>query len=133
MSSSSKIKTYNDLLNSELLSTKLNYPNPSTWKKQKLNSKRIPLNTSSYISSIPNNNKKRLSITPFNIYLKDERKKFLKKHSKMSISEINKRLSKRWQKLSNRMKQKYEHRSYLAKKRLHQNPSFIKQTIKINK
>jgi hypothetical protein len=51
----------------------------------------------------------------------------------MSISEINKRLSKRWQKMSNRMKQKYQYRSYLAKKRLYKNPSFIKQTIKINK
>jgi hypothetical protein len=108
------MQTVNDLLNSELLSKKL---------------KSIPLNTNSYVAS----NKKRLSITPFNIYLKDERKKFLKKHSKMSMREINKRLSSRWQKMSNRMKQKYEHRSHLAKKRLYKNPSFIQQSKKINK
>jgi hypothetical protein len=96
------------------------------------------LNTS---SSIPKSNKilikKSISITPFHIYSKDERKKFLKNHSKMSIRDINKRLSERWKKMSNRMKYKYEYRSYLAKKRLYKKqgkssnqlkkPSFIKR------
>ena len=54
----------------------------------------------------------------------------------MPLRDINKLLSQRWQKMSNRMKQKYEHRSYLAKKRLLRKqgkpirikkPSFINQ------
>ncbi len=54
----------------------------------------------------------------------------------MSMRDINKRLSERWQKMSNRMKQTYEYRSYLAKKRLYKKqgksiqlkkPSFIKR------
>lgn len=91
---------------------------------------------SSCKTSIPNT-KKSMSITPFHIYLKDERRKLLKKHKKMSIKDINKRLSERWKKMSNRMKENYEYRSYLAKKRLYKKqgksiklkkPSFIKRS-----
>ncbi|CAF1196499.1 unnamed protein product [Adineta steineri] len=125
-----KIKTFNGLINS--------------------NSKSIVLNTNSYMTSHtkPNNTliKKRMILTPYHIYLKDERKKFIQNHSKMSIRDINKRLYERWQKLSNRMKYKYEYRSYLAKKRLYKKqgksiqlkkPSFIKRmsskTVQRNK
>jgi hypothetical protein len=133
--SSSKIKTFNDLINTEFLVNKLNYSNPSIWKNEKLNS-----NTSSYITPIRKSNKilnkKNSSITPFHIYLKDERQKFIKKHANMSMRDINKCLSERWQKMSNRIKQNYEYRSYLAKKRLYKKqgkfiqlkkPSFIKR------
>ncbi len=58
-------------------------------------------------------------MTPFQIYLKDERRKLTKKHVNMSMREINKRLSERWKKMSNRMKENYQHRSYLAKKRFY--------------
>jgi hypothetical protein len=88
-----------------------------------MKSKPIALNTSSYMTSVSKNTKKRISITPYNIYLKDERKNFMKRHTKMSMRDINKRLSERWQKMSNRMKQSYEYRSYLAKKRLHKKQS----------
>lgn len=111
VTSSSKIKTFNNLINS----------------------KRISLNTNSLnIKSNQINH----SITPFHIYLKDERQKFIKKHSNMSIRDINKCLSERWKKMSNRMKQNYQYRSYLAKKRLYKKqgkfiqlkkPSFIKR------
>ena len=36
----------------------------------------------------------------------------------MPMRDINKRLSERWQKMSQRMKEKYEYRARLAKKRL---------------
>jgi hypothetical protein len=78
-----------------------------TWKTKKS----IPLNTSSSLKPI--------SMTPFQIYLKDERRKLTKKHVNMSMREINKRLSERWKKMSNRMKENYQHRSYLAKKRFY--------------
>lgn len=80
---------------------------------------------------------KRVSITPFHVYLKDERATFLRKHSRMSPREANKRLSDRWQKMSARTRHKYAHRAYLAKRRLYQKqgmpvhfkkPSFIKRT-----
>jgi len=134
VTSSSKIKTFNDLINTEFLANKLNYSNPSIWKNEKLNSKPIALNTSSYITPIRKS--KNPSITPFHIYLKDERQKFIKKHANMSMRDINKCLSERWQKMSNRIKQNYEYRSYLAKKRLYKKqgkfiqlkkPSFIKR------
>ena len=76
------------------------------------------------------------SMTPYNIYLKDERRKLTRKHTKMPIREVNKRLSERWHRMSKRMKGKYEYRSYLAKKRLYKKqgkiiqlkkPSFIKR------
>ncbi|CAF2687397.1 unnamed protein product [Rotaria sp. Silwood2] len=141
ISSSSKIKTFNDLINCESLTTKLKYPlNHSSQTNEKLNSKVITLNTNSCETFIPKTKKllikKPISITPFNIYLKDERQKLIKKHRKMSINDINKRLSERWKKMSNRMKQNYEYRSYLAKKRLYKRqgkiirlkkPSFIKR------
>jgi hypothetical protein len=94
------MKTFNGLINSELLENKS-----------------IALNTSSSIKPI----------TPYRIYLKDARRKY----GNMSMREINQR----WQKMSNRMKEKYEYRSYLAKKRLYKKqgkiiqlkkPSFIK-------
>jgi hypothetical protein len=76
------------------------------------------------------------SLTPYNIYLKDERRKLIRKHAKMPMREVNKRLSERWHRMSKRMKGKYEHRSFLAKKRLYKTqgkiiqlkkPSFIKR------
>jgi hypothetical protein len=136
VSSPSKIKTFNGLINSEFLANKLKYSKSSTWKNKKL----IALNTSSYLTSRSKSNKslieKNHSITPFHIYLKDERQKFIKKHANMSMKDIKKRLSERWQKMSNRMKQNYQYRSYLAKKRLYKKqgrliqlkkPSFIKR------
>lgn len=117
---------------------KLNYRNKSNSKKEALNS--MARNSNSYNESISKSNKllvkKPKSITPFHIYLKDERRKMMKKHGKMSIRDINKSLSERWKKISNRIKQKYEYRSYLAKKRLYKKqgilirlkkPSFIKR------
>ncbi|CAF1161003.1 unnamed protein product [Rotaria sordida] len=139
--SSSKIKIFNNLINCNSLTTKLKYPiNHSNQKNEKLNSKTIALNTSSCKTFNSKNKKllikKSISITPFHIYLKDERQKLIKKHRNMSINDINKRLSERWKKMSNRMKQNYEYRSYLAKKRLYKKqgklirlkkPSFIKR------
>ncbi len=114
MLSSSSLK-----INSKILVNKLKYPSCT-------NNQSIFLNTNSSIKSI----------TPFHIYLKDERQKFLRKHANMPKRDINKRLSERWHKMSNRMKEKYVHRSYLAKKRLYKKqgktiqlkkPSFIKR------
>ncbi|CAF1272355.1 unnamed protein product [Rotaria magnacalcarata] len=141
ISSASKITTFNNLINSELFTKKLKHPvNFTRSKIDKINSKAIALNTSSCKTMISKMNnplvKKPISITPFNIYLKDERRKLISKHRKMSIHDINKRLSERWKKMSNRMKQTYEYRSYLAKKRLYKKqgksiklrkPSFIKR------
>ena len=62
--------------------------------------------------------RRRCSVTPFQLYLNDERKTFLKRRTSMSMREINQRLSKRWQTMPFRTKAKYERRSYLAKKRL---------------
>jgi hypothetical protein len=102
------MKTFNGLINSELLAN----------KKSSI--------------AVNNNNS---SITPYHIYLKDERRKLIRKHANMSMREISKRLSQRWNKMSKRMKGKYEYRSYLAKKRLYKKqdkiiqlkkPSFIK-------
>lgn len=111
------MKTFNGLVNSELLATKLNYSPPCTRKDGKVMRKPMALNTSSYVPSVAKP-KTFVRTTPFQIYLKDERDKFCQKHRQMSMRDINKRLSERWQKMSQRMKEKYEHRSRLAKKRL---------------
>ncbi|UJR09962.1 hypothetical protein I4U23_014186 [Adineta vaga] len=105
-----------------------------------MNPTSLALNTSSNITSTPKISKtiltKLVSTSPFQIYLKDERKKLIQRHSKLPMREINKRLSKRWQKMSHRMKYNYEYRAYLSKKRLYKKqgksielkkPSFIKR------
>ena len=92
-----------DLINSDFLVNKLKHSNTSNWKKNSS----FPLNSNSSIKPI----------TPFHIYLKDERPKLIRKHAKMSLRDVNRRLSERWQRMSNRRKEKYTYRSYLAKKR----------------
>lgn len=59
-----------------------------------------------------------MSTTPYKIFLKDQRRQMRRKHSTMSTKEINQRLAKRWKNLSKRMKQIYQNRSNLAKKRI---------------
>jgi hypothetical protein len=109
-------------------------PTDPIWTNQISNPKSLALNTSSNLSKALIS--KRVSITPFHIYLKDERQNFIRRHSKMSMREINKGLSERWQRMSARLRYKYEHRAYLAKKRLYKKqgksvalkkPSFIKR------
>lgn len=64
--------------------------------------------------------KRNMSITPYRIFLKDQRRQMRRKHSNMSMKEINQRLAKRWKHLSKRIKQTYKYRSNLAKKRFSQ-------------
>lgn len=54
------------------------------------------------------------------MFLKDQRRQMRRKHSNMSMKEMNQRLAKRWKHLSKRIKQTYKTRANLAKKRISQ-------------
>ena len=78
-----------------------------------LSPKKVALNSSSSSKTI----QRPMNLSAFQIFLKDEREKYREKHRQMSQKEIHQRLAARWKKMSRRMKENYQYRSNLAKKR----------------